>query len=57
MNNRLAILTCFLLFWVSSDAQNYVFIEGEAFHTSYHITYQGKENYHDSIKRSFSRDR
>lgn len=51
--NRLAILTCFLLFWVSSDAQNYVFIEGEVFHTSYHITYQGKENYHDSIKGLF----
>ncbi len=51
--NRLAILTYLLLFWVSSDAQNYVFIEGEVFHTSYHITYQGKEDYHDSIKGLF----
>jgi len=51
--NRLAILTYLLLFWVSSDAQNYVFIEGEVFHTSYHITYQGKEDYHDSIKCLF----
>lgn len=51
--NRLAILAYLLMFWVSSDAQNYVFIEGEVFHTSYHITYQGKENYHDSIKGLF----
>lgn len=51
--NRLTIFISLLLFWVSLDAQNYVFLEGDAFHTTYHISYQGKENYQDSIESLF----